>query len=80
MIDGKQLNDILGHLLDNAVKFTDEGNVTLTSERDGNRLVFTVADTGIGMRVHDVRAPAAPSNRPTAAPRAVSAEWDWGWP
>ncbi|MBU1364545.1 MAG: HAMP domain-containing histidine kinase [Gammaproteobacteria bacterium] len=55
MIDGKQLNDILGHLLDNAVKFTDEGNVTLTSERDGNRLVFTVADTGIGMRVDHVR-------------------------
>ena len=55
MIDSKQLADILGHLLDNAVKFTDEGRITLVSERDGDRLFFAVADTGIGMEADQIR-------------------------
>lgn len=55
MIDGEQLEDILGHLLDNALKFTDEGGITLALERDGDRLVFTVADTGIGMTADHIR-------------------------
>lgn len=44
----------LFNLLSNAAKFTEHGTITLTAERitdsaSGDWLVFTVADTGIGM-------------------------------
>jgi signal transduction histidine kinase len=38
----------------NAVKFTERGSVTLTAEREGNWMVFAVADTGIGIAQHDI--------------------------
>jgi signal transduction histidine kinase/DNA-binding response OmpR family regulator len=47
--DSLRLTQILTNLLANAVKFTEKGQVTLGIERDNDQLLFTVADTGIGM-------------------------------
>lgn len=48
--DPGKLHQILTNLLSNAVKFTPEGGrVTLKAETDGQELVFTVADTGVGI-------------------------------
>ena len=49
MGDPLRLRQILVNLLDNAVKFTQEGDVRLTVIPDGNRICFSVIDTGIGM-------------------------------
>ena len=48
--DEKRLRQVLINLLDNAVKFTPQGEVRLRIARDtGQRLRFEVRDTGIGI-------------------------------
>ncbi len=52
--DERKLRQILVNLLGNAVKFTDEGEVTLTLEsQPDNKFRFTVSDTGNGIRPED---------------------------
>ena len=52
--DAHRIEQVLRNLLDNALKFTEQGDVTLTLERAGERLEFIVEDTGIGMAAEDV--------------------------
>jgi len=48
--DQGKLRQILHNLLSNAIKFTPEGGrVTLQAHADGNHLVVSVVDTGIGI-------------------------------
>ncbi|GAB4387688.1 MAG: ATP-binding protein [Thermodesulfovibrionales bacterium] len=48
--DPGQLEQILVNLLDNAVKYTDSGSVTVGASRDdAGRCVISVADTGVGI-------------------------------
>jgi hypothetical protein len=44
------LKRVLNHLLDNAVKFTLEGSVELSYERENDNILFKVKDTGIGIK------------------------------
>lgn len=57
--DGDKIKDIIGRLLDNAIKYTKAGSVTLSvdcykytdkSREDIVNVVFTVSDTGIGIQ------------------------------
>jgi two-component system, sensor histidine kinase len=69
--DSMRLRAALENLIDNAVKFTERGTVRLdvTSEKAARgrvRLVFTVADSGIGLSAADVKRlfrPFAQANR-----------------
>jgi len=47
--DAIRLRQILQNLVNNAVKFTERGGVSLHMARDGGTLVMTVNDTGPGM-------------------------------
>lgn len=47
--DPDRLRLVLLHLVNNAIKFTDEGLVEMRAEQDGRQLVVKVIDTGIGM-------------------------------
>jgi signal transduction histidine kinase/CheY-like chemotaxis protein len=52
--DPHRLHQVLRNLLDNALKFTEAGGVVLGVDDTGERLVFTVEDTGVGMGREDV--------------------------
>lgn len=51
--DTHKVQQVLSQLLDNAVKFTETGGITLKAVRakaaEGDRLVVTISDTGIGI-------------------------------
>jgi CheY-like chemotaxis protein len=47
--DATRIQDLLGHLLDNAIKFTHRGSVDLKLTREGQALKIEVHDTGIGI-------------------------------
>jgi two-component system sensor histidine kinase BarA len=52
MADPVRLGQVLSNLVNNALKFTEKGGVSVRIERDGpgaERLRFTVSDTGIGI-------------------------------
>ena len=55
--DQRRLKQVLVNLLSNAVKFTHDGGsvrLTVTAEAAAGRLVFAVADTGIGIAAEDL--------------------------
>ncbi|WP_129626227.1 GAF domain-containing sensor histidine kinase [Candidatus Oscillochloris fontis] len=51
--DLRILRQILINLINNAIKFTDAGEVHITIHREGPSLLFAVRDTGIGIRPED---------------------------
>jgi PAS domain S-box-containing protein len=52
--DPVRISQILLNLLSNAVKFTRQGEVRLSARREGEELVFCVADSGIGISPADL--------------------------
>lgn len=47
--DAELLRRLLVNLVDNAIKFTVKGSITLSARQDGDRVVLTVSDTGTGI-------------------------------
>lgn len=49
-----RLKEVLGNILNNALKYTEEGSITLKAEQlDGTRVRFSIIDTGIGIKKSD---------------------------
>jgi len=48
-VDRVRIKQVLLNLLSNAIRYTEEGTVTVTAMRDGRYVVCSVADTGAGI-------------------------------
>jgi signal transduction histidine kinase len=51
--DETMLRQILINLLHNAIKYTDRGEITVTTQTQNGQVLFTVADTGPGISQED---------------------------
>lgn len=51
--DSQRVSQVLINLLNNAVKFTEKGEVRLYASREGDMIRFDVSDTGIGIKKED---------------------------
>lgn len=49
LADEYTLNQIYANLLDNAIKYTEKGDVKIEIYNENNHLIISVSDTGIGM-------------------------------
>jgi two-component system phosphate regulon sensor histidine kinase PhoR len=52
--DPDKISQVIINLLGNAIKYTKEGEVTISARRDDGRVLVEVADTGIGISKDDL--------------------------
>ncbi len=53
-IDNFRIEQLLINLIDNAFKYTDKGNIKITSKEKDNKQVFIIEDSGLGIPKDDV--------------------------
>ena len=53
--DKKRLFQCILNLVSNAVKYSVEGEITITAEQDDNNVTCTITDTGVGISKNDMR-------------------------
>ncbi len=53
-VDPTRIRQVLFNLLNNAARFTERGSVTVSVRRQGDAIVFAVADTGVGIAADDL--------------------------
>lgn len=73
--DRRRLKQILMNLVDNAVKFTEKGSITIVGDTTRKRsVILTVADTGIGIKKEEVAVLFNPRHRPDLPLKQTSRE------
>jgi len=53
-IDDEKIRQVVMNLIDNAIKYTKQGSVTVKLEQIGKKIKFSVADSGMGIRLEDM--------------------------
>lgn len=53
-VDPEKVKEVFMNLLDNAIKYTDVGSVTVEVREDGHNVIVTVRDTGHGLTEKDM--------------------------
>ena len=69
--DPERLERLIANLVENAIKFSEEGDIVVTAEADGDSVVISVSDRGVGIeedRLPDLFAGPAPAEGRDAMP------------
>jgi PAS domain S-box-containing protein len=53
-VDNDQLREIISNLLDNSIKYTNTGDVTIDITGDAEHITLSISDTGIGIPPEDI--------------------------
>ena len=53
-LDSDHLREVVGNLVENAIKYTPKGDVVIDVTGDNDHVVISVADTGIGIPAEDI--------------------------
>jgi signal transduction histidine kinase len=61
--DQNRLTQVLTNLVSNAIKYTDNGTITVTSDMKGKKLTVKIQDTGTGISASDQQKLFAPFSR-----------------
>jgi PAS domain S-box-containing protein len=51
--DGRRIRQVIINLVNNAIKFTDEGKISIIAKKRKNEIIVSVIDEGIGIRKGD---------------------------
>jgi len=54
LIDAKKIREVVMNLADNAIKYTEKGQVIVKLEKKDNELIYSVTDTGKGIDKNDM--------------------------
>ncbi len=52
-LDPAKMREVMSNLIDNAIKYTESGSVTVSLWQEGDKLRYSVKDTGIGVTAED---------------------------
>ena len=72
--DPKLFKKICNNIVGNAVKFTKEGQVTLSATIEGNEYVVSISDTGIGIPKKNCRSSSTGLHKPIPLLKDATAE------
>ncbi|TAL49046.1 HAMP domain-containing histidine kinase [Patescibacteria group bacterium] len=52
--DAGKIKQVVGNIIDNAIKYTEHGGIKISLERTGSNIRLAVSDTGIGIALEDI--------------------------
>lgn len=54
LMDSQKIREVISNMIDNAIKYTQQGGVTLRLSHEGERVRVAVSDTGVGIAPEDL--------------------------
>lgn len=53
-VDGAKIREVISNVIDNAIKYTEKGGISVTAKADATKVIITVEDTGVGIDPDDL--------------------------
>lgn len=54
LIDPDKIRDVISNLINNAIKYTPKGGITVKIQKPNSKILITVSDTGVGMTKEEI--------------------------
>lgn len=53
-IDGAKIREVISNVIDNAIKYTEKGGISVTAKAEAAKVIITIEDTGVGIDPDDL--------------------------